>query len=92
MGMMPSDQAFVTAALADKLKGSSVLATCAAPGLSATILQQTTHKDGGMGGAMCIMRFAQSAEDGSMPLIHACFAEDVTNVSSSSPGMAWLVC
>ena len=69
----------LTSVLAEKLEGSSVIAACAAPGLADTNLQQTTNQDGGMGSGMWIMRFAQSAEDGSMPLIQACFGEGVGN-------------
>lgn len=68
-----------TKALAEKLEGTPMIAACAAPGLADTNLQQTTNHDGGMGGGMWIMRFAQSAEDGAMPLISACFGEGVQN-------------
>lgn len=76
----------MTSALADKLKGTTMIAACAAPGLADTSLQQTTNKDGGMGGAMWIMRFAQSGEDGSMPIINACFGEGVENGDFYEPG------
>lgn len=69
----------LTAVLADKLQGTSMSAVCAAPGLADTNLQNTTNQDGGMGSAMWIMRFAQSAEDGAMPLIQACFGANVAN-------------
>ena len=47
------------------------------PGLALTNLQTTTNAEGGMGWGMWIMRFAQTAEDGSMPILSACFKEDV---------------
>jgi NAD(P)-dependent dehydrogenase (short-subunit alcohol dehydrogenase family) len=57
-------------ALAEKLeaKGSKVKSLCAAPGLAATNLQVSTAADGGMDSTW-IMRFSQSAEDGTMPLL-----------------------
>jgi NAD(P)-dependent dehydrogenase (short-subunit alcohol dehydrogenase family) len=63
----------ITCALNDKLDGTGIEATVAEPGLAATNLQVTTAGDGGMGSGMFIMRFAQSAEDGSMPICSACF-------------------
>jgi len=68
-----------TAALAEKLKeskdescsGGNIKAVVAAPGLSATNLQVTTHESGGMAGGVWLMLFAQSAEDGTMPLLSA---------------------
>lgn len=73
-----------TAALAEKLSttaggSSTVKALCVAPGLAQTNLQATTSTTGGMDGMMWIMHFAQSAEDGAMPLLTACFAADVSN-------------
>jgi NAD(P)-dependent dehydrogenase (short-subunit alcohol dehydrogenase family) len=62
--------AVCTLALRDRLQARHprVLALCAAPGLAATNLQVTTHAQGGMSETW-IMRFAQSAEDGTMPLL-----------------------
>ena len=62
-----------TLGLHDRLaaRDSKVKALVAAPGLAATNLQVTTHAAGGMGETW-IMRFAQSAEDGTMPLLHCC--------------------
>eukprot|EP00550_Attheya_septentrionalis_P003155 CAMPEP_0198284364 /NCGR_PEP_ID=MMETSP1449-20131203/3836_1 /TAXON_ID=420275 /ORGANISM="Attheya septentrionalis, Strain CCMP2084" /LENGTH=341 /DNA_ID=CAMNT_0043981393 /DNA_START=108 /DNA_END=1133 /DNA_ORIENTATION=+ len=64
-----------TLALKDKLEAanSKVISTVAAPGYSLTNLQLTTNKTGGMSGGMWTMRFAQSGEDGTMPLLSACF-------------------
>lgn len=65
-----------TLALTDKLKdaNSKVISTMAAPGLAATNLQVTTSQTGGMGFvSMGLMRLSQSAEDGTMPLLTACF-------------------
>ena len=70
--------AVFTLALADRCGGSGVKALCAAPGLAATNLQVTTAAAGGMG-ATWIMRFAQSAEDGTMPLLTAVAAPGVAN-------------
>lgn len=71
--------ATMTIALAEKLKGTNVIATCAAPGLAQTNLQVSTNETGGMGGGMWMMRFAQSAEDGTLPLLMACFSPEVKN-------------
>eukprot|EP00978_Attheya_sp_CCMP212_P012641 scaffold31613_cov65-Attheya_sp.AAC.1 len=64
-----------TLALKDKLEAanSKVISTVAAPGFSLTNLATTANKTGGMGGGMWMMRFAQSSEDGTMPLLSACF-------------------
>jgi NAD(P)-dependent dehydrogenase (short-subunit alcohol dehydrogenase family) len=66
--------AVFTLGLADKLKAanSKVIATVAAPGFAATNLQTTST---GMGGVtMGIFNsFAQSGEDGTMPLLSASF-------------------
>ncbi|KAJ8609194.1 hypothetical protein CTAYLR_008431 [Chrysophaeum taylorii] len=64
-----------TLALHDRLAGTGIKAIAAAPGLAATNLQVTTHNDGGMA-ATWIMRFAQSAEDGTMPLLHCCLSPE----------------
>ena len=76
--------AVMTLALADRLEqagfSNSVIAACAAPGYAATNLQTTTQEQGGgMSGAMWTRRFAQSAEDGTMPLLAACFHPDTAN-------------
>ena len=72
--------AVFTHTLANKLKakGSKVKALVAAPGLAATNLQVTTHGDGGMASTW-IMGFAQSAEDGTMPLLHCCVSPEAAN-------------
>jgi len=57
--------------------GSAVKAVCAAPGLASTNLQVTTALDGGMSQTW-IMRWAQSAEDGTMPLLQCCLGEAVS--------------
>ena len=82
--------AVFTLALADRLRGrgSKVLAACAAPGLAATNLQVSTAADGGFGDAW-IMRFAQSAEDGTMPLLTCMAAAGVESGAFFEPaGMA----
>jgi NAD(P)-dependent dehydrogenase (short-subunit alcohol dehydrogenase family) len=49
------------------------------PGLSATSLQTTTNKDGGMDQMFIMGLIAQSPEDGSMPMLLAAFGPDVQN-------------
>jgi hypothetical protein len=73
--------AVFTVELASKLKerGSSVIATCAAPGLAATNLQVTTNTDGGFGEAWMMKYFAQSQEDGTMPLLRAAVGKEAKN-------------
>ena len=70
-----------TQALHERLSasGSKVKAVCAAPGLATTQLQVTTAGDNGMGSGAWFMRFGQSAEDGTMPLLHACLGEGVAS-------------
>ena len=68
-----------TKALATLLDGSGIKALVAAPGIAATNLQVTTNERGGMGSGMWIMRMSQSAEDGAMPLISACFDPSAGN-------------
>lgn len=60
-------------ALKDKLEAAgctSVVTACAAPGYSVTNLQSSSQ---GMGGAMWTRVMAQSAEDGTMPLLQAAY-------------------
>jgi NAD(P)-dependent dehydrogenase (short-subunit alcohol dehydrogenase family) len=71
--------AVMTLALRDRFGDSGIKAAAAAPGLAATNLQVTTNQQGGMGWGMWIMRFAQSAEDGTMPLAAACFDPSTNN-------------
>ena len=71
--------------------GSKVKAVCAAPGLAATNLQVTTHQNGGMKETW-IMRFAQSAEDGTMPLLQCCIDSGVASgafIEPSGTGNMW---
>jgi NAD(P)-dependent dehydrogenase (short-subunit alcohol dehydrogenase family) len=65
--------AVLAQALNDHLEGTSIAVTVAEPGFAKTNLQETTNQDGGMGSGMWIMRFSQTAEDGSMPILNACF-------------------
>ena len=76
-----------TQALAERLRarGSAVKAVCAAPGLAATNLQVTTAADGGMAETW-VMRFAQSAEDGTMPLLRCCLGAGVASGEFLEPG------
>lgn len=70
-----------TQALHERLRANSskVKAICAAPGLACTHLQVTTAMDQGMGSGTWFMRWGQSAEDGTMPLLHACLGKDVAS-------------
>mmetsp|Transcript_61020 Transcript_61020/g.122367 ORF Transcript_61020/g.122367 Transcript_61020/m.122367 type:complete len:334 (-) Transcript_61020:152-1153(-) len=74
-------------ALAEKLsaKGSKVKSLCAAPGLAATSLQVSSAADGGMEPTW-VMRFAQSAEDGTMPLLTCCVGSGAKNNEFYEPG------
>jgi len=79
-----------TAGLAEKLEHRSsskgkVISSVAEPGLAATNLQVNTASEGGMGSEMWIMLFAQSQEDGSMPICSACFDPTTTNGSLWQP-------
>lgn len=81
-----------TAALAAKLDAAgitNVKAVCAAPGLSQTNLQTTSAGSGGMT-SLWVMRFSQSAEDGTMPLLSAMFGTETKNGDFFEPegGMA----
>jgi len=71
--------AVFTKTLTSRLDGTGIKAVVAAPGLAATNLQVTTNQRGGMGSSMWIMRMSQSAEDGSMPLLAACFEKSAEN-------------
>ena len=64
--------------------GSKVMSLCAHPGLAATQLQVTTHKDGGIR-SMGFMSNAQSSEDGTMGLLRCIFGEDVKNGALYGP-------
>ena len=59
-------------ALKDRLAAanSKIITAACAPGYSATNLQTSSD---GMGGAMWTRIMAQSAEDGTMPLLEACY-------------------
>jgi NAD(P)-dependent dehydrogenase (short-subunit alcohol dehydrogenase family) len=68
-----------TKALADRFGDSGIKAAVADPGLASTNLVVSTNSDGGMGSGMWFMRLAQSAEDGAMPLVAACFDPSMEN-------------
>ena len=80
--------AVFTSELAHKLsaKGSGIKAVVAAPGLAATNLQVTTAKDDGMPESYIMKYLAQSAEDGSMPLLTCVAAAGVENGDLYEPG------
>jgi len=65
--------------------GLVLKSVCAHPGIATTNLQVTTAQRNGMGNGMWIMRFAQSAEDGSMPMVAACFDPSSENGSFWAP-------
>jgi NAD(P)-dependent dehydrogenase (short-subunit alcohol dehydrogenase family) len=68
--------AVFTLALRDRLgDGSGILATCADPGISATHIQVSASRSGGMGLMLWLFTelVYQSAEDGAMPILQACF-------------------
>jgi NAD(P)-dependent dehydrogenase (short-subunit alcohol dehydrogenase family) len=69
-----------SAALAAKLRNAnlagSVKSVCAAPGVAQTNL---IDNGGGMPGVMWVMHLSQSAQDGAIPLITACFGPHVAN-------------
>ena len=67
-----------------EIAGSKVMSLCAHPGLAATELQVTTHKEGGMTD-LGMMRNAQSAEDGTMGLLRCMFGQDVENGALYGP-------
>lgn len=64
---------------------SGLKSVCAHPGIAATNLQTTTAQAGGMGSGMWFMRLSQSQEDGSMPIIAACFDPTTENGSFWAP-------
>lgn len=59
-------------------RGSKVVAVCATPGVATTALQTTSTAQGyqSQGAMNSFMRFAQTEEDGTMPLLH-CIAGGV---------------
>mmetsp|Transcript_15641 Transcript_15641/g.36049 ORF Transcript_15641/g.36049 Transcript_15641/m.36049 type:complete len:341 (+) Transcript_15641:64-1086(+) len=77
--------AVMTYALADKLsdKGSKVISASCEPGYSATNLQVTTYADGGIPTHLPFrwigFLLAQSAEDGSLPLLSAMCGKSTVN-------------
>lgn len=66
---------------------SAVKAVCAAPGLATTHLQTSTSKNGGMSETW-IMKYAQSAPDGAMPIMHCCFGTDVQSGEMYEPTLS----
>lgn len=72
-----------TLALNDEIRKHKVnlKALCAAPGLAATNLQVTTHAQGGMSETW-IMRFAHSAEDGTLPLLCCALGLDAGKIGA----------
>jgi NAD(P)-dependent dehydrogenase (short-subunit alcohol dehydrogenase family) len=68
-----------TMTLKDKLGDSGIKAVVAAPGFAKTNLQTASANDGGMPKDSVIMKIAQSAEDGAMPILAACFDSSTEN-------------
>lgn len=83
-----------TAALHHQLqeKGSSVKALVAHPGLATTQLQQTTVKQGGMGGSFTgfFMRLGQTPEDGAMGILSCMCLLDAKSGQFYGPGSGML--
>jgi NAD(P)-dependent dehydrogenase (short-subunit alcohol dehydrogenase family) len=67
-----------TQALKDRLQGSGIKAVVAAPGIARTNLQVTAAQNGGTTNRF-VMALSQSAEDGTMPLLAACFDPSTEN-------------
>ena len=65
------------------------------PGLAASNLQATTTDHGGGFGLQLLMRFAQSAEDGTLPLLECTTGADIHSGDLVTPGNAgpisWIV-
>ena len=73
---------------------SKVIATVAHPGLAASNLQQTTAKNatGFLSGSLNLtMRFAQSAEDGTMPLLSCMCQPGIKPRAFFAPGKKGLL-
>jgi NAD(P)-dependent dehydrogenase (short-subunit alcohol dehydrogenase family) len=74
--------AVFTLALRDRFgESSGIKAVCAAPGAAATNLQLTAKDSGAVGemGLLMTKYVSQSAEDGAMPILRACFDPDTNN-------------
>lgn len=77
-----------TVALHEKLQASAsphaskIRSVVAAPGLARTQLQFTTGKDGGMNENASFMKFSQSPEDGTLPILACAFGFEPTTHSS----------
>eukprot|EP00892_Ulva_mutabilis_P004919 jgi/Ulvmu1/279/UM001_0283.1 len=76
-------------ALKDKLEErgiTNILCVTAVPGLAASNLQATTAEHGGGMGLQMLMRFAQSAEDGTLPLLECITSADMQSGDMVTPG------
>jgi NAD(P)-dependent dehydrogenase (short-subunit alcohol dehydrogenase family) len=73
--------AVFTLALKDRLAESGIKAVCAAPGAAATNLQITSLDSGAMSemGLRIGKYMSQSAKDGAMPILRACFDPETNN-------------
>ena len=56
---------------------TNIICATATPGLAATNLQATTAAAGGGFGLQTVMKFSQSAADGSLPLLHATVSPEI---------------
>ncbi|CAE8633346.1 unnamed protein product [Polarella glacialis] len=79
--------AVFTLGMDDRVRAASskVKCLCAAPGLAATNLQVTTHQQDGLSSTW-FMKYAQSSEDGAMPLLHCCAGAGVESGDFWEPG------
>eukprot|EP00892_Ulva_mutabilis_P004931 jgi/Ulvmu1/280/UM001_0284.1 len=76
-------------ALKDQLEErgiTNILCVTAVPGLAASNLQATTAEHGGGMGLQMLMRFAQSAEDGTLPLLECITSADMQSGDMVTPG------
>ncbi|CAE8611875.1 unnamed protein product [Polarella glacialis] len=84
--------AVFTLGMDDRVRATSskVKCLCAAPGLASTNLHVTAAQQDGWPG-LWIMKYAQSSEDGAMPLLHCCAGAGVESGDFWEPrGMATL--
>lgn len=65
---------------------SGIACLTAAPGMAASQLQANTSTHGGIIGLQFFMRFCQSAQDGTLPLLECIVGEDVQSGDLIVPG------
>lgn len=73
----------------------NIICTTAVPGLAASNLQATTSDHGGGWGLQLFMKFAQSAEDGTLPLLMCTTAPEIESGDLVTPGnsgpLSWML-